>query len=94
MVAFGGHAAGLLGFALCSCGGSRGEGRRFVMVLEPAAARWGDAPDNGWPAASVTRAPRSEGDTSGSTDGLTSWADRSPAVIAVHRNHTTLPSLT
>ena len=51
LVPFGGRAP-------CFCGGGRGEGWCFVVVVEPAAARGGDAPDDGGPAASFTLAAR------------------------------------
>jgi hypothetical protein len=56
LVPFGGYPLGLFGFALCFCGGGRGEGWCFVVVVEPAAPCAGDTPDNGGPAASFTLA--------------------------------------
>jgi hypothetical protein len=44
-----------LGFALCFGGGGRGEGWCVVVVVEPAATCGGDAPDDGGPAASLSR---------------------------------------
>ena len=56
LIPFGGRASCLLGFALCFCGGGRGEVWCLVVVVEPAAACGGDAPDDGGPAASITLA--------------------------------------